>query len=476
VPDVIQCDDPAAAGTAGVAARRDHTHGIVCAAPAANLSVSTPNEEGTATSFARSDHRHAITSSNNPGAANFILATNSSGYLQLVGLGIGVAAGAANRITIVDGGTIGQAAGPLITFDDTNNYLEIMGCNVGIRTQTPGGSLDVVAPDAVTAATTDVIILEHITSGTAAADFGAGLLYQLEDAGGTLRNAARLATVWQSAAAAESAEFQLWLDYNGTLYDCGVVVGPGTTVTGNQRGISAVDWQGTRAAATQVASGLQAVISGGTNNTASGSQSCVIGGGENTAGAQLATVLGGYSNTVSALYAVTVGGFSNLASGVNSLAAGHDAHATHSYSMVFSGSAGQETVSWAIDTWTARCHGGARFYSAAGVATGVQLSAGGNAWASISDRSVKENFRDIDDILSKIAVLPLYDYNLKSQAASVRHIGPVAQEFNPLFGFTEDELRINSMDISGVTLAGVKALIAENELLKKRILNLEEVA
>jgi len=137
VPTTIQCDAAAAVGTAGVAARRDHLHAIVCAAPAANLSVSTTNAEGNATSFARSNHSHAITSSSNPGAAASILATNASGYLQLVGLGIGVAAGAANRITIANGGTIGQAAGPLITFDDTNNNLEIMGCSVGIGTATP---------------------------------------------------------------------------------------------------------------------------------------------------------------------------------------------------------------------------------------------------------------------------------------------------------------------------------------------------
>jgi len=42
------------------------------------------------------------------------------------------------NITIADGGTIGQAAGPLLTFDDTNNYLEITGCKVGIGTNTPG--------------------------------------------------------------------------------------------------------------------------------------------------------------------------------------------------------------------------------------------------------------------------------------------------------------------------------------------------
>jgi len=34
------------------------------------------------------------------------------------------------NVILADGGTIGQPAGPLITFDDTNNYLEITGCNV----------------------------------------------------------------------------------------------------------------------------------------------------------------------------------------------------------------------------------------------------------------------------------------------------------------------------------------------------------
>jgi hypothetical protein len=46
-------------------------------------------------------------------------------------------------IVIPDGGTIGQAAGPLIAFDDTLNYLEITGCDVGIGTITPGAKLDI---------------------------------------------------------------------------------------------------------------------------------------------------------------------------------------------------------------------------------------------------------------------------------------------------------------------------------------------
>jgi len=46
-------------------------------------------------------------------------------------------------IVVDDGGTIGQATGPLLTFDDTNNFLEIMGCNVGLGTPTPNAYLHI---------------------------------------------------------------------------------------------------------------------------------------------------------------------------------------------------------------------------------------------------------------------------------------------------------------------------------------------
>ena len=47
------------------------------------------------------------------------------------------------NITIADGGTIGQSAGPLLTFDDTNNYLGITGCYVGIGTATPTKEVEI---------------------------------------------------------------------------------------------------------------------------------------------------------------------------------------------------------------------------------------------------------------------------------------------------------------------------------------------
>ena len=59
------------------------------------------------------------------------------------------------NITIANGGTIGKATGPLLTFDDTNNFLEITGCKVGIGETAPQSLLH------LTATTTPEIWVEH---------------------------------------------------------------------------------------------------------------------------------------------------------------------------------------------------------------------------------------------------------------------------------------------------------------------------
>ncbi|MCX8135211.1 MAG: hypothetical protein N3D18_14770 [Roseococcus sp.] len=87
---------------------------------------------------------------------------------------------------------------------------------------------------------------------------------------------------------------------------------------GAARGANAVDLQTTRTAATQVASGANAVIAGGSGNTASGSGAIVVGGTTNTASNTNSVVVGGQSNTASGLRAVVVGGQSNTAGGNDS--------------------------------------------------------------------------------------------------------------------------------------------------------------
>ena len=72
-PNTIEPDDAASAGVSASAARADHEHGIVAAAPS-NVGLAGTNSEGAATSFARSNHIHA----HNPPATRIRRTTNQS--------------------------------------------------------------------------------------------------------------------------------------------------------------------------------------------------------------------------------------------------------------------------------------------------------------------------------------------------------------------------------------------------------------
>lgn len=95
-----------------------------------------------------------------------------------------------------------------------------------------------------------------------------------------------------------------------------------TEVGGNKRGIYATDLQKTRIVASNVASGSNSVITGGTSNTASGQYSVVCGGSYNSASNDFATISGGNVNVCSGLYATVGGGDSNVCSGNYGLISG----------------------------------------------------------------------------------------------------------------------------------------------------------
>jgi len=123
----------------------------------------------------------------------------------------------------------------------------------------------------------------------------------------------------------------------------------------------------------------------------------------------------------------------------------------------------------------ARTSGGVYYYTNAGLTSGVYVAAGGNSWNSISDRATKENFTPVDGqaILEQLAAMPIQEYNLKSQDASIRHVGPVAQDFYAAFGYGESDLAINMEDADGVALAAIQGLYELNREQAARIEVLE---
>ena len=118
---------------------------------------------------------------------------------------------------------------------------------------------------------------------------------------------------------------------------------------GNKRGSFAVDWQRSRASATQVASGSFATISGGSSNSAGGLNSVVGGGTLNDATGDYSTSSGGYNNNALANYSNVAGGSNNSVTAAGQYSAingGSDNIASGSYSSVGGGISNTASGLW----------------------------------------------------------------------------------------------------------------------------------
>ena len=153
--------------------------------------------------------------------------------------------------------------------------------------------------------TADRTITFPDASGTLALSGGPSLLYFTEAQSTAAPNATVYANSLTAVAAVADADAVLAPKGTGSLL---AQVPDGLTTGGNKRGTSAVDFQMTRAAASQVASGVRAFIGAGNSNTASGGSSVVVGGDNNTCSASNAAVVGGASNGASGTYAFVGGG------------------------------------------------------------------------------------------------------------------------------------------------------------------------
>ncbi len=195
------------------------------------------------------------------------------------------------------------------------------------------------------------------------------------------------------------------------------------------------------------ASGLYS-FAAGVNSAATEGASVAL-GSEAVASGPAAIALG---------FRVTAGGFGSVVLGsrgvAQSAASGTFIFADTSTSNSFTGFAPNEFL--------VRSAGGAALYTNPTLTSGVAVAPGGSAWSSVSDVNMKENFRDLDpdDVLAKLAQMPVREWNYKAQDAAIRHVGPTAQDFHAAFGLGEDPLRISTIDVDGIALAAVRALDA----------------
>ena len=229
------------------------------------------------------------------------------------------------------------------------------------------------------------------------------------------------------------------------------------------------------------ASGVHA-LSAGSGTTAVGAQSVALGVSTSATGAHALAMGDGAiasgGNSVAMGVQSQANGFESVAMGLRvyaggngSVVLGSDAvtqAAAHGSFIFADRSTTNDIVSFAPNEFIVRAAGGIGLYTNAATTAGVEMAAGGSSWLVVSDANMKEHFRDLsgEDVLSKIARMPVKEWNYKTQDASIRHVGPTAQDFHAAFGLGENPLRINTIDADGIALAAVRALEARTRDLR----------
>lgn len=251
-----------------------------------------------------------------------------------------------------------------------------------------------------------------------------------------------------------------------------VAMGQSAVASGSASVALGIGTEASRAAAVALGQSTKASgdwgLAAGFGSRAGGAASTAIGMGAIADGA-FSVALGGGNMPGMAVQAI----------GANSVALGTGLDATGPSSVVLGSRAsttlggrgsfvfGDDSTTNTIQAFSAnefkvRAAGGTSIFSNSTLTTGVRLPTGASAWSSLSDVNSKEHFRDLDDddVLAKIARMPVREWNYKAQHAGIRHVGPTAQDFHSAFGLGEDPLRISTIDADGIALRAIQALEA----------------
>ncbi len=179
----------------------------------------------------------------------------------------------------------------------------------------------------------------------------------------------------------------------------------------------------------------------------------------------------GYHNTASGAYSLSLG-YETVSSGDYSTALGFWSSTNGKKgSFVFADySSSSITTNTADNQFLVRASGGVNFYSNTALTSGVALAPGGGSWASVSDKNKKEYFKteNAEAILNKISQLNVTSWNYKTQDASIRHLGPMAQDFYRIFHFGESDTTITTVDVDGISLIAIQALAKKTDELKQK--------
>jgi hypothetical protein len=229
---------------------------------------------------------------------------------------------------------------------------------------------------------------------------------------------------------------------------------------------TAMGFNSTASGQYSIAMGNSATSSGtasvamGQNTSAGGAASTAMGNASTAAGTNSSAM--GNSATASGANSTAIGN-NTTASGFNSTALGcYASTGGYTGSMAMGDNSSTAPVTnTAANQLIARFSGGIGFYTNMAGTTGAYMNASASGWTNYSDRNKKENFTTLDGeaILSRLRAVPVSEWNYKGTDASVRYIGPMAQDFWQAFhlGGT-DSLGINSISIDGVNMAAIQAL------------------
>lgn len=188
-------------------------------------------------------------------------------------------------------------------------------------------------------------------------------------------------------------------------------------------------------------------------------------GSQTRAGGNYSTAMG--SETITSGNYSTAMGYNTTASGTCSIAMGYNV-STFNYSgscIIGDYSMTAPTYSNNYNQMTMRFSGGYRLFTDPTSSIGVSLIGGTSSWSSISDSTRKENYQHAngDYFLQSIAKLKLGSWNYIGQNSEIRHYGPMAQEIFHYFGNDEygtigNDTTLATADMDGIMMIAIQAL------------------